>query len=186
MSRPTTGASCRAGLVVPGCITQQPGVTPAGTVPAGSAHQPVCQSLKTLITGKMYHAAEFPGRHLLHLGMAVSPGQLWWPLVHTPWVCSPSRFKFSQRKSPITEYWFSTLWLMQNPPGVLSWSREAGWYFMTSPHGSLWEDDTQWLLFHGSALVQMGIWASCLQTQGLVVTVLKHLCKAVPAPARAA
>lgn len=72
--RPTTGASSSAGLAVPGCITQQAAVTPAGTVPACSARQPACRSPKTLFAGTMYHAAESPGRLLLRLGVGVSPG----------------------------------------------------------------------------------------------------------------
>lgn len=43
--RPTTGASSGAGLAVPGCITQQAAVSPAGTVPACSARQPACRSV---------------------------------------------------------------------------------------------------------------------------------------------
>lgn len=42
-----------AGVAVPGCITQQAGVTPAGTVPACSTCLPACQPQSTLISGKM-------------------------------------------------------------------------------------------------------------------------------------
>lgn len=57
---------------------------------------------------------------------------------------------------------------------------------MTSPPSSPREDDPQWLPFHGSALVRVGTWASCLRTSGPVTIMLKHLSKVVPTPARAA
>ena len=65
------GASSRAGLAVPGRITRQADVTPAGTVPACCARLPACQSLETLIAGKMCHGAESPGRLLLLLRLRV-------------------------------------------------------------------------------------------------------------------
>lgn len=70
------GASSRAGLAVPGRITRQADVTPAGTVPACCACLLACQSLETLMAGKTCHGAEPPGCLvlLLHLGMRVSSG----------------------------------------------------------------------------------------------------------------
>lgn len=95
---PRRGAS----LAMPGHITQQADVTPAGTVPACSNCPPPYQAQNTLIIGKMCHGEESSGHLLLRLGRGVSLGP-WTALLTvclsvTPWVCGPREFKVSRDK----------------------------------------------------------------------------------------
>lgn len=87
-----------------------------------------------------------PGHLLRHLGEGAPPGTqraLLATCPHPTRVCGLNGFMFSQRKSPTARTSVSSA-RDQNPRRVLSWPRECPapcWYFMTSPPGSLREDD---------------------------------------------